>query len=243
MERIAARPMRIHLLCATRLEIARIMPSFPLSALEEPRLRSVGLIESDGLPWACYLMTYRVAAHRWKGRFSFRLRDGDAASEEVRTAEIFVEPSAEAIEARVQQMGRPLLAGLLDSALETRRNQVRENPVLQAALSKTVCEHADKVESASALRSRYDTYCLDQIAHLVSLIPADDFRAAVENLLDGQRFEFGAEDQLQFALLVVKRLESLLPLPPLELWAEDYRANPAAYEDHHLELRAQRMTE
>lgn len=219
------------------------MPSLPLSALEEPRVRSVGLIESDGVPWACYLMTYRVGAHRWKGRFSFRLRDGHAKSDEVRTAEIFVEPTAEAIEARVQQMGRPLLAGLLDSALETKRTEARENPVLQLALSKTVCAHADNVESASALRSRYETYCLDQIAHLVSLIPHDDFRAAVENLLDGQRFEFGAKDQHQFALLVVKKLESLLPLPPLEVWAEDYRANASAYEDHHLALRAQHLTD
>lgn len=219
------------------------MPTLPPSALEEPRLRSVGLVESEGLPWSCYLMSYRVGEHRWKGRFSFRLHDGDSASDEVRTAEIFVEPTAEAIEARVQQMGRPLLAGLLDSALETKRSEVRDNPVLQLALSRTVCAHADDVESASALRSRYETYCLDQIAQLVSLIPPDDFRAAVENLLDGQRFEFGAKDHLQFALLVVKKLESLLPLPPLELWSEDYQANPEAYEDHHLALRALELTD
>lgn len=219
------------------------MPSVPPSALEEPRLRSVGFVESDGIPWACYLMTYRVGAHRWKGRFSFRPRDGDRDAAEVRTAEIFVESSAEAIEARVQQMGRPILLGLLDSARETRQSQMRRNPELQLDLSRAVCEHADYVETASALRSRYETYRLDQVAQLVSLIPAEDFRETVEDLLAGERFEWGAKDRHQFALLVVGKLEALLPLPPLDVWAEDYRRDPAAYEDHHLSVRTLQLVD
>ena len=214
------------------------MPSGPPSAMEEPRLRSVGFVESDGVPWTCYLETYRVGAHRWKGRFSFRLREGERDTAEVRTAEIFVEPTAEAIEARVRQMGRPILLGLLDSALETREAEQRENPELQLDLSRAVCEHADHMESASALRSRYETYRLDQVAQLVSLIPADDFRQAVEDLLHGERFEWGARDRHQFALLVVGKLEGLLPLPPFDVWVEDYKRDPAVYDDHHLSVRA-----
>ncbi len=214
------------------------MPTAPGFDTHEPQLRAVGTIESGGLPWACYLETYPVGERRWKGRFNFRLRDGDRIKDEVRTAEIFVESSAEAIENRVQHMGRPLLAGLLDSALETKRLQIRKAPALQMQLSRALCVHADDVQSASALRSRYETYRLDQVAHLIGLIHPDDFREAVENLLDGQRFEWGAKDQLQFALSVMKKLESLLPLPPLEIWAQDYRANPDAHEEHHQYVRS-----
>jgi hypothetical protein len=51
----------------------------------------------------------------------------------------------------------------------------------------------------------------------------------VDGLLDGQPFDFGARDRLQFAMMVVEKIEGLLPLPPFEAWVHDYLAHPEAY--------------
>jgi hypothetical protein len=48
-------------------------------------------------------------------------------------------------------------------------------------------------------------------------------------MLSGQVFDFRAKDQLQFAMMVVEFIEGHLPLPPFEVWVEDYLSNPEAY--------------
>ncbi|MSR22034.1 MAG: hypothetical protein EXR92_00500 [Gemmatimonadetes bacterium] len=57
----------------------------------------------------------------------------------------------------------------------------------------------------------------------------EDFDGAVDRVLAGKAFDFGAKDRLQFAMMVVEFIESLLPLPPFEVWVEDYLSNPEAY--------------
>ncbi|MFW6206984.1 MAG: hypothetical protein ACOC5J_03530, partial [Gemmatimonadota bacterium] len=48
--------------------------------------------------------------------------------------------------------------------------------------------------------------------------------------LDGRAFDFGARDRLQFAMMVVEHIEERLPLPPFEVWAEDYLENREEYQ-------------
>jgi hypothetical protein len=70
---------------------------------------------------------------------------------------------------------------------------------------------------------------LDQVAHFITLVRPEDFDEAVDRVLEGKAFDFGAKDRLQFAMMVVEFIESHLPLPPFDIWAQDYLANPEAY--------------
>jgi hypothetical protein len=79
------------------------------------------------------------------------------------------------------------------------------------------------------MRSLYESYRLDQVAHLISLVEPTAFDEVVNRILAGRLVDFGARDRIQFAMIVVEHLESLLPLPPFEVWAEDYREHEAEY--------------
>jgi len=209
----------------------------PLARL---RRRSVGFLEHEGESWACFLVTYRDDSGRWKGYFSFRPRDGDAADDEMRTADIFLEHSEGEIDRKARGLGRPLLSGLLSSAIHTRN---RETPprlrswfreILQSNSRELTGPWEDDGNSAgertvSELRSMYQSYRLDQVAHFITLVRPEDFHEAVDRILDGQTFDFGARDRLQFAMMVVEEIEKLLPLPPFEIWAKDYLAHPEEY--------------
>jgi len=79
------------------------------------------------------------------------------------------------------------------------------------------------------MRSLYESYRLDQVAHFICLVEPEDFRDAVDQILDGRPFEFGAKDRIQFAMIVVEHIESRIPLPPFQVWAEDYLSHPEEY--------------
>lgn len=204
--------------------------------------RSVGFLDRDDETWACFLVTFPSDEGRWKGYFSFRPRAGDAEALEVRTAEIFVEDSEGEIDRKARGLGRPLLNGLLSSALHTRDREVRDPPRLrswfQEMLRSNARELAGEWEEDEAseegrtlgeLRSIYASYRLDQVSHLITLVRPEHFQDAVARILDGKSFDFGARDRLQFAMMVVEHLEALLPLPPFEVWAQDYLANEREY--------------
>ncbi len=204
--------------------------------------RSVGFLERDGESWACFLVTFRGESGRWQGYFSFRPRDGEAEDGEIRTADIFLESSEEPIDQKARGLGRPLLSGLLASALHTRERQERDPPRLRQWFGELVRsnsrelageweEEADAVEgrTLAELRSIYASYRMDQVAHFISLVEPEDFQRAVARILDGRSFDFGARDRLQFAMMVVEHIENMLPLPPFEVWAQDYLANEESY--------------
>ena len=71
--------------------------------------------------WSCFLVT-APAEGCWQGYYSFRSSDGETESDEVRTAVIFIEASEAEIHERSRSLGRPLLLGLLESALHAREN-------------------------------------------------------------------------------------------------------------------------
>lgn len=202
----------------------------------------MGFLERDGETWACFLVTFRASDGRWKGYFSFRPRDAEDADHEIRTADIFVEFSEGDIDRKARGLGRPLLNGLLASAIHTRQRERRDPPRLRRWFQEILHDNARELagcweeddqdvegRTLGELRSIYASYRLDQVAHFITLVDPGDFQDAVARILDGQSFDFGARDRLQFAMMVVERIESLLPLPPFEIWAQDYLANEEAY--------------
>jgi hypothetical protein len=203
----------------------------------------VGFLKREGETWACFLVTYPGPGQRWHGYFSFRPKDGDLEEDEVRTGDIFIETSQGEIDEKARALGRPLLAGLLSSALHTRERQEKESPILRrwfrAMLAQNSRELAgnwseeeadsDLETDLKSLRSIYESYRLDQVCHFIVLVEPEHFEEAVSRILEGATIDFGNKDVLQFAMMVVEFIESHLPLPPFEAWVEDFLANRGAY--------------
>lgn len=208
--------------------------------MDRLRRRSVGFLEREGERWACFLVTFHGRDLRWHGYLSFRPRDGEADEDDVRTAEIFLEASEAEIDRKARQLGRPLLSGLLASALHTRERDRGPTPHLRRRFRKLLAENSRTLSEGwdgetpeeptlAQLRSLYASYRLDQVAHLIALIQPDVFEATVDGVLHGRRIDFGAKDRLQFSMMVVEYLETLLPLPPFDVWAEDFLAHREEY--------------
>ena len=204
--------------------------------------RSMGFLEHEGETWSCFLVTYPIEGGRWRGHFSFRAGDGDPGEDEVRTAEIFMEDHEDQIDRKARGLGRPLLLGLLSSALHTRERTDGTPPRLRKWFRSVLRANARELSGEweedgnlpsrrpdGELRSIYASYRVDQVAHFITLVRSEDFEEAVTRILEGEAFDFGAKDQLQFAMMVIDYIEQHLPLPPFEVWAEDYVANPEQY--------------
>ena len=210
----------------------------PMTTLSEHR-RSVAFLDHEDETWACFLVTYPGAgSRRWHGFFSFRPGSGEAAEDEVRTADIFIEDSEAEIHEKARGLGRPLLNGLLSSALHASRRRAGDTPRLRARFREMLAENSRELAGDwaaradagdGALQSLYASYRLDQVAHFICLVEPRDFDEAVDRILDGKSVDFRTTDRVQFAMMVVEHIEGLLRLPPFEVWARDYLANPDAY--------------
>jgi hypothetical protein len=207
------------------------------------RCRSFCFLEHEGEPWTAFLVTYAENDAHWKGHFMFRSALMAPDSGEIRTADLFVENSEAAIDARARGLGRPLLEALLTSALHTlqaRRGVSGEyTRWFRDLLSRHAAHHAahiasdrshDPARSMQRMKQLYESYRTDQISHLIALIEPDAFRHVVERMLDGREIDFRARDRFQLAMTVVQELERRLPLPPFEVWAEDYFAHRDEHE-------------
>ena len=204
--------------------------------LDRLRRRSVGFLEREGETWACFLVTFRGQDLRWHGYFSFRPKDGEGEIDEVRTADIFLEASEPEIDQKARGLGRPLLSGLLSSALHTLEKTAQDPPKLRrwfrTMLTRNSRELAegwpDEAEGTGdesdhgKLRSMYASYRLDQVCHFIALVKPEDFKETVDRILEGQSMDFGGKDVLQFAMMVVEFIEDRLPLPPFEVWVQDF---------------------
>lgn len=214
-----------------------------VQSLPSARRRSVAFLEHEDETWACFLVTFPGDGGRWQGFFSFRPGDGEADEDEIRTANIFIEDSEAEIDAKARGLGRPLLGGLLSSALHTRERAGGGSSKLRRRFRALLAENAREMsgdwdgagrgltteEEMVTLRSLYASYRLDQVCHLICLVDPADFEAAVDRILDGKSIDFRTSDRIQFAMMVVEHIERLLPLPPFEVWAHDFRANAEAY--------------
>lgn len=213
-----------------------------MRALRERR-RSVAFIEVEHEAWACFLVTFPAEDGRWHGYFSFRPSHGEVDEDEVRTADIFLEATEAEIHERARSLGRPLLTGLLDSALHTSRRNGAPGSRLRRRFRTLLTENALRIagdwstdrapppakEELERLRSLYASYRLDQVAHFICLVDSTDFEEAVDEILGRQSIDFRTKDRLQFAMMVVDHIERLLPLPDFETWARDFLAHPEAY--------------
>lgn len=210
---------------------------------DRARRRSVGYLEQADEMWACDLVTFMGQDQRWRGYFSFRPTAGGIQDAEVRTADIFLEATESAIDHKARALGNPLLSGLLASALHT-RDRYRDSASQLRKRCRSLLSGSSRdmvgawMESRDPeptdldlerLESLYASYRLDQVAHFVALLEPEHFDEAVDRILSGTSIDFGAKDRVQFAMMVVERIEGLLSLPPFEVWAEDYLANREEY--------------
>jgi hypothetical protein len=209
------------------------------------RCRSFCFLERQGERWTAFLITYRRRDGQWRGYFTFRSAAMEAGPSELRTTDLFLEQDEESVDQRARGLGRPLLNALLDSALTTQERRRGVSPQLHRWFRQQLMRSAAQREagwqwqeppSLEELRSLYDSYRLDQVAHLVALLDPADFREMVDILLSGRRVDFREGDRFQHAMSVVQELERRLPLPPFELWVEDYLAHPGAYRRYAFEL-------
>lgn len=185
-------------------------------------------------------MTFPDPQDRWRGYFAFRSSNGSTDLEDVRTADLFVESSEGEVDARARGLGKPLLAALLESALHTRERRLANSPDNRRWFRQLLARHAAELVPEGLrgaetplqqhLHSLYDSYRLDQVAHLIALMEPGRFRELVDDFLDGRPIDFQARDRFQLAMLVVQELEALLPLPPFEVWADDYLAHREEYQ-------------
>ena len=160
----------------------------------------------------------------------------------MRTAEIFLESSEAEIDHKARGLGRPLLTGLLSSALHTREKTEEGSPRLRRWFRQMLAKNSQELAGdwaeedveaetfeLSQLQSLYASYRLDQVCHFIALVQPGDFEQAVDRILEGEAFDFRARDQLQFSMMVVEFIEKHLPLPPFEIWAEDFLAHQPDY--------------
>lgn len=211
------------------------------------RCRSFCFLERGGERWTVFLITWRRADRQWRGYFTFRSAQHAEAEGEIRTTDLFLERDEAAVDQRARGLGRPLLLALLESAVATHERKQGTPPQLHRWFRQELARSGSARESAwrhvqqptlEELRSLYDSYRLDQVAHLIALLDPEDFREMVEILLSGRRIDFRERDRFQLAMSVVQDLERRLPLPPFETWVADYLAHPGEYRRYAFALHA-----
>ena len=210
--------------------------------IQQERRRSVAFLEDGDDSWACFLVTFPATERTWHGYFSFRPSHSELPADEVRTTDIFVEASEAEIHEKARGLGRPLLQGLLNSAILTSgrgngvvmhlRGQFRSLlsansvDIAGAWTEEDVAVTGDQLDR---LRSLYESYRIDQVSHFICLVDPDDFEAAVDRILEGESIDFRTRDKVQFARMVVDHIERMIPLPDFETWARDFLDHTEAY--------------
>lgn len=216
------------------------------------RARSFGFLERGEERWAVFLVTFQDEEARWRGYLTFR-RGEDAAADEIRTADLWVETSEAELDARARGLGRPLLSALLDSALDIHERRKGYSEATRRWFRQLLSAHAASLLpdigkpsdefSLANLRSLYDSYRIDQVAHLIMLIPEEEFRLLVERVLHGKSVDFRTRDRLQLSMAVIQELEAFLPLPPFEIWTDDFLSHREEYHRYsHALHREGRLT-
>jgi hypothetical protein len=223
------------------------LPPTRTAALTRSRCRSFCFLDLNGEPWTAFLVTFTQSDGYWRGHFRFRNAMMPPDAGEIRTADLFVETSEEAVDQRARSLGRPLLESLLQSAVHThqQRRGVTNSYAkwFRELLSRSAQQHAedavsDPERSLQRMKSLYESYRTDQVSHLIALTDPNDFRAVVEKLLDGREIDFRARDRFQLAMIVVQEIEKRLPLPPFEVWVEDYLRAPHVYDAYARDLHS-----
>ena len=88
-------------------------------------------------------------------------------------------------------------------------------------------------EPLEVLRAKYLDFCSAQVADILLLLSPDEMFVLAQ---DAAR-EAGVSGDLgyeQIVTLATERVSKKLALPPFDVWARDYRANPERYEQYLL---------
>ena len=225
-------------------EVAPSVSSGP--PLHRGRCRSFCFLERGSERWTVFLETFLDDGARWRGRFTFRTAEGTYAEADIATADLFVEDTEAEVDLRARGLGRPLVRALLDSSIHTWERKRGATAEMGRSLRGVLARHSASITSevgvatteltVAHLHSMYESYRIDQVVHLISLTNPEDFSALVARLLDGRAIDFHARDRLQLAMLVVQELERYLPLPPFEIWVEDFLAHRPTYQQYAFTL-------
>ena len=212
------------------------------SSLHRGRCRSFCFLERESERWTVFLETFVDDGGRWRGRFTFRAAEGQWTETEIATADLFVEDTEAEVDLRARGLGRPLVRALLDSSIHAHERKRDATTEVGRSMRGVLARHSASLTpdigeqpadlSIEHLRSLYDSYRIDQVVHLIALTPPEDFATLVDHLLDGREIDFRARDRLQLAMLVVQELERFLPLPPFEVWVDDYLEHRPTYQDY-----------
>ena len=84
-------------------------------------------------------------------------------------------------------------------------------------------------ESEEVLRGKYLDYCSARVADILLLLTPDEMYVLAQEAAR----ESGEETELSYGRIVelaTGRISRKLDLPPFEVWAERYRADPEEYE-------------
>lgn len=90
-------------------------------------------------------------------------------------------------------------------------------------------------ESDAVLRAKYLDYCSAQVADILLLLSPDEMYVLAQEAAG----EVGGLREMGYGRIVelaTGRVFRKLALPPYELWAEDYRANPERYDQYLMGL-------
>lgn len=81
----------------------------------------MGYYQLEGALWACSLVTCEDAEGGCRGHLLFEPREPADGRGEIRTTEIFLEPTEREVRVRALALGRRLITALLGSALHVSR--------------------------------------------------------------------------------------------------------------------------
>ena len=205
------------------------------------RQRSLGFLQWEDAAWACFLVTFLGRDQQFHGHLSFRPRDCEGDADHFRTADIFIEASEAEVNQKARGLGQPLLKALLSSAVHTHREGTDSPPKGRRWFRSLLSQNSRELKATTAhlnpssemgkgeLRSLYASYRLDQVCHFIALLDPESFEMAVDSILEGQLIDFGSKDRLQLAMIVVEYIESRIPMPPFEVWANDFLTNRDEY--------------
>jgi hypothetical protein len=90
-------------------------------------------------------------------------------------------------------------------------------------------------EPEEVLRAKYLDYCSAQVADILLLLSPDEMYVLAQDAAQdsGLGGDLGYD---QMVRLATERVSERLALPPFDLWAEAYRANPERYDRYLMGL-------
>jgi len=92
---------------------------------------------------------------------------------------------------------------------------------------------APPAHPSPGLRERYETYCRDQGRELLNLLPREGVRSLLKRLRDTTDGPSALQAPVETSAETLERLADLgrhlLPLPPFEVWVDDFHKARAEY--------------